>query len=237
MAISLEKRAEKVGIILAKHGITKVPPVRVGCALDVSGSTRDLYDNGIIQETMNRLMGVALKFDDNGELDMWAFSNGVAQLDTATAADAETYVNKKLLKAQNLREHMWSGTSYGPVLEAVVKYYFPSTTASVSGFFGSLFGKKAAPASDLPAMLLLVTDGANDDQYAAARVLEQAANKSVYFMMVGVGPEHLFGFIKEQADLLPNVGFVNLNSLALSDDDLYEQLVSGEFASWVKSHS
>lgn len=244
MGISLDKRAEKVGIVLAKRGITTVPAVRVGCALDVSGSAQGFYRNGVMQETVERLMGVAMKFDDNGELDMWAFSDTHKRVSTATVADAATFIDKKFLKEAG--STLWCGTSYAPVLQDVISYYFPTgaaaATQAAKGFLGGLFGKKeAAPAAaastnDTPAMLLFVTDGSNDDRAAAARVMKEAQGKPIYFMMVGIGNPSMFTFIQEQADLLPNVGFVSLNDLNISDDDLYEQLVSGEFATWVKQY-
>lgn len=227
MTISLDKRAEKVGIILAKRGVTKIPTVRVGAVMDVSGSAQGFYTSGIMQETLDRLMGVALKFDDNGELDVWAFSNSFKRCSTASAADAGSFINNKFLK--EARSCLWNGTSYAPVLKDAVDYYFKPVSG---GLFG--FGGKKSYTNDPPAMVLFITDGSNDDRAAAAKVLKEAEGKPVYFMMVGIGPEHYFGFIKEQADLLPNVGFVNLNDLSITDDDLYEQLVSGEFATWVK---
>lgn len=229
MSISLEKRAEKVGIVLAKRGITQVPAVRVGCALDVSGSAKGFYDRGIMQETLDRLMGVAMKFDDNGELDIWAFSNSYKRCSTAASGDAGTFINNKFLR--EAQSALWGGTSYGPVLKDAIDYYFKPATG---GLFG--FGGKKSYTNDPPAMLLFITDGANDDRGAAAKVLKEAEGKPVYFMMVGIGPESNFSFIKDQADLLPNVGFVNLNDLSISDDNLYEQLVSGEFADWVKQY-
>ena len=86
-----------------------------------------------------------------------------------------------------------------------------------------------------PAMLLFITDGANDDRAAAAELLRQAASTSpMYFNMIGVGPAHQFGFIQQMADELPNVGFVSMETLTMSDEQLYEAVVSEEFCQWVK---
>lgn len=241
MSIQLQKRAEKVGIVLAKRGITKVPPVRVGMALDVSGSAQGFYTSrggpSVMQETIDRLLGVALKFDDNGELDSWLFHHDVLpQLPTLTESDEGSYVNDVIMKQRNL----WGATEYAPALQAVMDYYFSSKTVTekVGGLFG--FGAKTVTktvetGSKDPAMLLFVTDGANSDPREAARVLREAAKSSpVYFQMIGVGPESYFDFIKEMADELPNVGFVNLSSLSMTDDQLYEELVNPEFCDWIK---
>lgn len=239
--IQLQKRAEMVGIVLAKRGITKVPPVRVGMALDVSGSAQSFYSSrtgpSVMQETIDRLLGVALKFDDNGELDSWLFHHDVLpQLPTLTESDEGSYVDKVILKQHGL----WGATKYAPVLQSVMDYYFSSKTVTekVGGLFG--FGAKTVTktiesGSKDPAMLLFVTDGENSDQREAAHVLREAAKSSpVYFQMIGVGPASSFRFIKEMADDLPNVGFVNLSTLTMSDNELYEQLVNPEFCEWIK---
>jgi hypothetical protein len=240
MAISLEKRAEKIGIILAKANVTKIPPVRVGLALDVSGSTESLYSRGIMQETVDRLLAVSLKFDDNGELDMWSFNQSYSRLVTATPDDYTTYIAKAGI-------HVGGGTNYAPVLNDMVNFWFaPATTTQVvqsvkKGFMG-LFSKKTAetvqvvtlPASNLPAMGLLVTDGANDDRADAEAILRASADKNVYWQMVGVGSAHQFSFLKKMADDLDNVGFVNLASLDVSDDEIYSQLIAEEFIGWIK---
>lgn len=235
MSINLEKRAEKVGIVLAKRGLTAAPKTRVGVALDVSGSARGFYYNGTIQETLDRLLAVAMKFDDNGELDAWTFDNSVGELPTITESDEGTYVNSKLL---NARVSLWGGTSYAPPLKAAMDHYFGNQPKQSGGFLGKLFGGSKATtesATKEPAMLLFITDGANGDRSEAARVLrEAAANSPMYFNMIGVGPANQFGFIQQMADELPNVGFVSMESLNMSDEQLYEAVVSDEFCQWVK---
>lgn len=257
MSITLEKRAEAVGIILAKAGITKIPPVRVGLALDVSGSAQGLYTSGIVQKTVDRLIAVAMKFDDNGELDMWSFTNGFDRLESASATDEGSYVQEQILENDDIT--LWQGTEYGPVLEDMVNFWFPGKSAAqevveeTTGFFGKLFGKKvaatAAPVSTagtdahgqsigLPAMGIFVTDGENSDRGHAAQVLRDSANVNVYWVLVGVGPSHNFKFLEEQADKLDNVGFVNLSSLDISDESLYQQLIgTTEFTGWIKTRA
>lgn len=233
MSINLQKRTEKVGIVLAKRGLTKVPPVRVGGAFDISGSATWMYQsNGPMQETIDRLIPVAMKFDDNGELDAWLFHHGVKpRLKTLTEADEGTYVKKVILPAVN---GDWGMTSYAPVLREVVDFYFGEKKSG--GLFG-MFGKKEAASNGDPAMLLFLTDGSNDDRRETEAVLAQCErdNKPVYFNMIGIGNPSSFSFIEEMADKYGNVGFSNLNDLgAISDDQLYDLLVNQEFVDWVK---
>lgn len=236
--IDLEKRSEKVSIILAKRNITQIPPVRVGLAMDISGSTQSMYNRGIMQDTVDRLLAVAMKFDDNGELDMWSFTEGFDRLETAQAKDYGGYVKRAIL--ENRKIEKWGGTAYGPVMGDMMKHYFgvgAPIAEKAGGMFGGMFGKKPAAAtasSTAPAMGIIITDGANSDRSAAARIMREAQKHNIYWQMVGVGPDHYFTFIKEMADELPNVGFINLNSLEMTDEQLYEQVVGEEFCVWLK---
>ncbi len=229
MAINLQKRAETVGIVLAKRNIIKAPTVRVGVALDISGSTKDMYKKGVIQETVDRLLAIAMKFDDNGQIDMWSFTGGFDRLETVSASHYGNYVDQHILGNPEVTK--WGSTSYAPVIRDMVRHYYGNDALA---FLGRLFGAKSATVPQ-PAMILLITDGANDDHAKTEEILRACENRNVYFQMVGVGPAREFGFIKQVAGTLPNVGFVNFSSLDVSDEVIYESLISEEFCSWVKS--
>lgn len=236
MGIDLEKRSEKVKISLEKRGIKKIPPVRVGLVVDTSGSAKPLFDNGVMQETVDRLLAVAMKFDDNGELDMWHFNDVCAQLDTATKSDYNSYIKKNI----NGRRDLWQGTMYSLPLRKVSDFYFPevgSIKPEKKSFFGFGSKKEAAPVAattDVPAMCFFITDGQTYDESECERILKAAQNKNIYWQMIGVGNPSYFGFLRKMADALPNVGFVNLNSLSMTDEELYSELICDEFCEWIK---
>lgn len=231
MAISLEKRAEKVGIVLEKRNLRTIPPVRVGFMLDVSGSARHMYLDGTIQEALDRVMGIAVKFDDNQEMDVWVFSNSTGKAGSATPANFENFVKKEILNKSGLP--LWGGTAYAPAVEAVRDFYFGGSSSG-GGFMGKLFGKKdSGPKDNSPALCLFLTDGANSDRAKTEAMLREAAKSPLYFMMIGVGDPSEFGFIEQMADALPNVGFINLSSLSISDESLYDQLLNEELCGWI----
>lgn len=64
--ISLRK--DKV-ISLAKERDLSGVKSRVALALDFSGSMSSLFEDGTVQSIIERLIPLALNFDDNGELD------------------------------------------------------------------------------------------------------------------------------------------------------------------------
>ena len=81
MAIDLLKR--KVGIVLEKRQLPQVT-CEVKFALDISGSMQSLYDNGTVQALTDRLLAVASRFDDNGEMEVWTFTNGFSEAPLVT---------------------------------------------------------------------------------------------------------------------------------------------------------
>lgn len=234
MTISLDKRAAAVRISLDKHQIRKPPIMRVGLAYDVSGSAKSFYYNGHIQQTNDRLLGVAANFDDNGEMDVWVFDNKSRKLETAKAGDYGDYVDKEILPNVG---GMWNGTSYAPVMQDIVDFFFKPTKAKKSGgFFG--FGGRAKEEqpfnADVPAFVMFVTDGVNDDKAATERVLRDSQKYGIYWSLVGVGNPSEFGFLQKMADDLPNVGFTNLSSLNVSDETLYDEIICEELCEWIK---
>lgn len=239
---------KKVDVVLAKRNVPANLKAQVGLAIDISGSMRSLYDNGTVQNTVKRLLAVACRFDDNQSLDAWTFSNFYSELPPATPADFDTYVNEKIL--QNSKVHKWGGTSYAPVLRAALEQYsgVSTDTPSVAGFFGKiggLFGgKPAAPTPAItstlkrvPAYLIQLTDGQNDDRADTIQVIGEAQKNNMYIQFVGIGGDN-FSFIESMADKYPHVGFVGIRDLeAMSDETLYEELLNPEFCTWVRQYA
>jgi len=237
MSINLEKYEQQkkaVTISLEKKGINKPPIMRVAAAFDVSGSTRNMYRDGHFEEAANRLMAIAGTFDDNGEMDMWSFDNRFNRLATAKVNDYGSYVKREIL--DNSEVHKWGLTSYAPVMTDMVDFFFKPHTEKKGGFLG--FGSKSvqvAPENvDVPVLAMFITDGVNDDKAATERLLKSVANRPIYWSLVGVGPGHQFDFLEKMADDLPNVGFVNLASLDVSDSVLYDQLICDELIEFVR---
>lgn len=239
----LEKRQKAVNFVLAKRQVTKPPVLRVGAALDVSGSAKPLYLNGTMQKTIDRLVPVAMKFDDNGEMDVWVFHSESQQIASVTKQDMDDYVRREVLQKPGVS--LWGGTKYAPPLTGMQQFYFGGgkQAAAGGGFMSKLFGKKPEPVAQAsggnqtPAMALLITDGSNTDRSETERFLRASVGLPVYWQMVGVGPDvSEFEFIEEMADALPNVGFVSLASLDISDEALYDALLTQELCDWAKKY-
>lgn len=238
----LQKREKVVQFMLEKRNVKNPPVMRVGAALDVSGSAKGLYLNGTIQRTIDRLVPIAMRFDDNGEMDVWTFHNSAQQVASVTKHEMDGYVQREILEKRGVS--LWGGTEYAPVMQDMCDFYFGDSNKAKpagGGFLGKLFGAKpaatpttASATAQLPAMALILTDGANSDRSATEALLRRAEKLPVYWQMVGVGNPREFAFIEQMADDLDNVGFVSLASLDISDEELYDQLLGDELCEWVK---
>lgn len=244
----LNKRTETLNFVLEKHNVTQTPKMRVGAAFDISGSARPLYTSGVMQSTIDRLIPVGMRFDDNGEMDVWAFDDAFSQLPSVSQHDYEDYIQRAILDSPLEK---WGATQYAGPMRSMLQFYFGGTAAVVApaksqGFLGNLFGGGKVPPAEkvpvssdttTPAMALFITDGANSDREAAKRVLMESRDKPMYWQLIGVGNPREFKFLQEMADLLPNVGMVHLSSLELSDDELYNKLFTSELAAFIKKHA
>lgn len=255
--ISLKKRQETLTISLKKKSIPQDIVLRVASALDISGSMQSLYRNGVVSDFVGKLLPFGMRFDDNQQIDMWAFNNYSSELPPATADVYDDYVGKCMRNVS-----INGGTSYAPVIQSIYNEYFDSVPMKtvtreievqeqrpVSGFFAKLTGKTETvtvkktiteqvpddkvSVDTTPAMVFFQTDGENNDEGAVRSVLEQNKGKPVYWFMVGVGNAG-FRFLKELARDYDNVGFIGIDDLSLSDEDLYDKLLSKEFGEWVQ---
>ena len=253
----LKAQADKVKISLEKRQVLTAPIVRVGEALDISGSMQQAYNRGDVAKIVFRTLALANIFDDNGEMDMWAFNTDVVQLESATPDNFDDFVQKEIIKGVGVG----GGTRYSPTFEAISEFYFPAHPVAAvkadepkQGFFGKLFGSKPTPSvvtpihkgtpqeavknvdpATIPALAIFITDGENDvnDVSRAERVLKDSQGKAIYWLLVGIGHNN-FKWLEQMGDKYPNVGFLSFEHLDMSDDELYDGVISEEFVNWIQ---
>ena len=226
---------KKTRIVLEKRALPQPPRCRVGLCIDISGSMHNEYQDGLVQETVDRLLAIAGTFDDNGEMEVWTFNQGYSTPPVARAADFGSYVRKAIL--DNPKVDKWGGTNYAPVMNAVLDTYFRGERVVTSGGLFGLFKKteqQAPKDTHIPALCLFITDGDNSDAAEAERILRQAQKYQIYWQLIGIGNDTDFRFIKKMADDLPNAGFCHFPNLRISDDAIYEALLTGELCDWLR---
>ena len=220
---NLVKATETLDRFLLEKGIGQnAPTMRVGAAIDISGSMSSAYRSGEVQKTLNRLVPIGLKFDDNGEIDVFKFDNRCEYVETATPQNYETFVRDHNIGPRG-------GTEYAPVVTKALDFF---ELGKKKGLLSGLFSKNTAAAKADPVLMLILTDGDCSDSSATERALVAAQQHDIYWHFVGVGGAS-FRTIRHLADKLPNVGDVYLKNFSVSDEELYGQIISVELVTWV----
>ena len=232
MAIDLNKRIASVGVILTKKQLPNVK-AQVGVAFDISGSMQGLYRDGTVQDTAERVLAIAHRFDDNQSLDAWTFSNGSDELEAVTMENYPTFVQDEIFDNDSINK--WGGTNYSPVMMSILNEYYPTTTTSkILGLFGGKTEIKAKV--DYPSYVIVITDGENEDKSSALALLNDVVGRDIYWQFIGIGSAG-FKFLKDAAAKFANVGLIAVSDLTkISDDDLYLQLLDDKFCNWMKAH-
>ena len=232
MATSLIDLTKKVQIVLDKHNVKEVR-AQVAAVLDVSGSTHSIFNDGTVQGALDRLFAVAWLFDDNKQLEAWAFDTDVYQLPTVTEQNFTDYIIKNVTSNRSIG---WGGTSYAPAITAVTEYY-DSTNPNkglVAGFKG-LFGKKSHEPVD-PVYVIFVTDGENGDQYATIQAIKAIVGHNVYIQTVGIGHSSFTSLESLNRDY-DHVGFIDVKDIKnISDEALYDKLITEKFIKWFEAN-
>lgn len=241
--VDLTKRAT---VCLEKKKVPATFVTQVGFAVDVSGSMHGLFHNGTMELILGRIQALANRFDDNATLDMWAFDNSGIELEPATPELFGRYVQRHILS----RNDIWGGTDFAPVLEQIQDHYFgalklPKAAAglvkSITGFFKKNLDVDvpvpsiAGTDSKLPVYLIMLTDGDNSDEMESAKIIRELGDRNIYIQFIGIGRGSSFRFIKKMAELFNHVGFIDFsNPEAVTDDQMFDSLISDEFVGWIK---
>lgn len=233
--ISLEK---KLTISLEKAGFTKIPKMEVKALVDQSGSMHDEFACGWVQSTLDLFLAAALKFDDDGALQVGFFNTSFTQTPDMVASDAGVYVRNYGIRASG-------GTCFAQGVEAFKASSDASpvraTEKPKAGFFGRLFGSApqvaevpvAAPtAKGMPTYIAMITDGENSDKTAFETQLSNMGN--TFLQIIGIGNGVDKRYLDRVANMYENVSVLYIpNPKAVTDDQFYDMLFNDNLKKFI----
>lgn len=210
----LSSKKKAATIVLEKKKLTGVT-AKVGVVLDISGSMRRLYKEGVVQEVVERVLAVASQFDDDGELDVWVYDNEFSRLPGATEATFMGYVEKNILSNDSV--HKFGRNDEPKVMEDVIRKY----TQEEPG--------------DEPVFLVFINDGGCKS--GIKKFVMESSDKPIFWQFVGIGDGN-FEVLKRLdtmgGRMVDNANFFHLEDVSeVSDAELYDQLLN-EFPMWLK---
>lgn len=252
LQLDLDKSATTLRLSLEKAGVTTIPQMELAFDLDVSSSFEDEHRDGLTNDLLVRLVPWAMVFDPDRQMDVFTFSNAYGgrppshHVGTVTPETCEGYVRREII---NQVPNWNGGTAYAPVLRNNLEHFGwiqGQGAGKPNGLFGGLFGgggsaANPAPQKKRPSLILFVTDGANEDEREAERVLAEAEARGdqVYYMFLGVSNQpSQFGFIRRMGDRFSNVGFLSIKDVRrwvkLPDEEINRQVIGDELVAWMK---
>ncbi|MCI7441865.1 MAG: VWA domain-containing protein [Clostridium sp.] len=204
---------KKVTVTLEKKNLQNVI-AKVVVVLDRSGSMYRQYREGDVQRAMNKLLPIALMFDDDGELDAWAFAQKSIHLSSINLDNINDYlINEK----DGWNRWDIGGVNNEPVvMEDIIDMYEKSNE---------------------PVYIIFISDGGIYKKGPIKKLLIKSSSKPIFWQFVGIGGSD-YGILEEldtmKKRVVDNADFFAIDNIdALSDEELYEKLLN-EFPKWLK---
>ena len=206
---SIIRLTKRTGVNLDTHR------ARVCVVMDRSGSMNRMYRNGDVQDVLTRLLPLALKFDDNGELEVYVFNEYCDQVSEMNLRNYEDYVENEILR-RGLGPS--GGTNYAPAIKQTMEDYNDG--------------------SPYPAFVIFITDGANWDRYETDIAIRKSSKHKIFYQFVGIGYED-FDYLQRLDDLegraVDNTAFIKVEDFSkMNDDQLYDKLLE-QYPQWLKA--
>jgi len=224
--ISLEKAA-KTGnasiIDLTKKSLVQLEKknlldvqARVALVLDASGSMNHQYKNGDVQKVVDRLMPLAISFDNDGSFECWAFAQYTTQLDDVTLSNVSQFIEQTKRGWRNWKVGARINEEI-PAIEAVINYYQQFNDG-------------------IPVYVLFISDGGVGNGRQMQNILTKAAMLPIFWQFVGIGG-HNYGVLEKldnmSGRIVDNCNFFDLDQItSISDERLYELMLE-EFPDWL----
>ena len=213
----LELRKETVHKVCLKKTDMSHLISRVAVVLDVSGSMTKAFQSGMVQATLERLLPLAMAFDDDGSMEVWTFDHEFKRYPPITRTNFYDYIKDNKISARG-------GTMYAPVLRDVGSYFVQEEPAKI------------------PTYVIFITDGDNADGSDTDKAIKILSHFPIFFQFVGIGDTSKNGFryLRKLDDMdgryVDNANFFAIENLAdievINDVSLYTKLLD-EYPKWL----
>ncbi|TCM66455.1 stress response protein SCP2 [Acinetobacter calcoaceticus] len=204
-------------ISLEKNNLLGVV-ARVGLVLDRSGSMYNQYKLGDVQKVIDRVLPLAMNFDDDGSFECWAFGKKNIRLDDVSLNNVNNYVEST--QGGWRKWNIGSAVNYEPAaIEDVMQHY-------------------AQFNDNIPTYIVFISDGGIYENRKITKLITDAAHRPIFWQFIGIGGNN-YGILEKLDDMsgriVDNCNFFSLDHIEqTSDEQLYDLLLQ-EFPMWLKA--
>jgi hypothetical protein len=214
----IDLRKRKVGIVLEKLNISEEKATIIQ-VLDVSGSTHNIYANGMSQNIVERMYPIAARLSITPIMPVVSFSGRADMLTPVSEKNISGYVNREIVDNKSITK--WGNTRYEEALSMVRVHV----------------ANKVKPGT--PVLILFYTDGEPSNASVAESTIRAMAAEQIFIQFVGLRTDGCtFSFLKKMDEMegrvVDNANFFEASDYKnLTDEQLYEALLK-EFPDWLK---
>jgi|GEM_PF-6385577 len=186
--------------------------IDIALVLDKSGSMTDLYKKGIIQDTIERVFGIAANLTEEEIADTWIYADRCARVAPIERINLRGFVRTVIMPTK-----IEGGNNELPIVQAIVKTYITDL-----------------PAPNKNRLVLFMTDGGFDSKAISLikDIFATNVHKPMFWQFVGIGKAN-YEYLSSLSSV-PNVGFSHLDDLAkITDKELYERLLTPKLIHWL----
>lgn len=202
---------KNAGVDLTKH-IAQVQVV-----MDISGSMEENFNCGNVQRALTRILPAALRFDDNGSLEVFVFNKKCTKIKTPmTKFNYKNYVKTEILNNGFMPS---GGTYYAPIFKETLP-----------------FAQKIEKKLKTPVFCIVITDGDNDDKDLTNTAIIKSSHYNIFYQFIGIG-NRKFEYLLELDNLsgraIDNTGFLEVDDInKMENDELYSELLK-QYIVWL----
>lgn len=208
--VTLRKKTEAVAVSLRKRDMSGIR-AQVMVVLDHSGSMSYDYENGKVQDLVDRFLAFGLTVDVDGEVPVVPFDSSVKSTVNVNMSNYQGVVAREIYKPYEM-----GGTNLTAALEKV---------------------RDEAKKTDAPLFVAVVTDGEPNDRSSAREIVKDLARYPVFIKFLAV---QKVNFLEELDDLDNSVRLLdnvdtkeypgNLSSVS---DEQFAEDMTDEWNTWV----
>lgn len=198
--------------IIQEAGLSK-QRARVALVLDLSAGMEEQLRNGAVDKVCERLLALAVNFDDNAAIDVFVFGEKKECLGELTPDNFAGYIEKEILAKYKIGGEC----GFTPIMEMINRKY---TTEKGD-----------------PAYVMFITCGSCSDKERVKKLLVNSSTYPIFWQLIGIGNID-FQFMKEldymAGRVIDNANFFQVNDIdKIDDDQLFRRLLK-EFPSWLQ---
>lgn len=190
---------------------------RVGLVLDCSGSMFMQYAEGDVQKLIDRVLPLAVNFDDDGNFECWAFGEQTVRLNDVSLDNVKNYI-----ETTDGGWEQWNighPYNYEPeAIEAVINHY-------------SRFK------NGIPTYIIFVSDGGIYEDLKISDLIRKSATLPIFWQFIGIGGQS-YGILEEldsmEGRVIDNCNFFSLDKIDQYPDEKLYDLMLQEFPLWLK---